>query len=246
MNRRLFHHFRHIRARSAPEQRNYSSDILLAGGAVGAWLAWFAIVFTFWFYGAARDRNVNYPDPIRFPVDSRLLAISIIPKTEPTASGAETPAVKSGPDGFSLYWNDWGNGIEEAAREHKPVFVVFMRPKDRWTMDMETQILFTPKTRKSLYEEWVCIRIDLDTPWNGASFGGRPMTYRGLAHYFHADSTPTPSFLFIDKNGSPVQIVSGNMGKELIGSLLDYMKNEIYAKKIPFEEYRRTLSSAGR
>jgi len=75
MYRRLFHRFPNIRSRFSMQPRYTSTDILLAGGAVGAFLAWFAIMFAFWYFGAALEYSINSPDPIRFPYESKLFVI---------------------------------------------------------------------------------------------------------------------------------------------------------------------------
>ena len=105
MNPRLFHHIRHIRSCSAAETRDDNLDILLAGGAVGAWLAWFTIIFSFWYFGAieeATDKALNYPEPVNFTVEGKLLAIrddhqialaipNVVDKSAPNTSAEKGP-----------------------------------------------------------------------------------------------------------------------------------------------------------
>jgi thioredoxin-related protein len=65
------------------------------------------------------------------------------------------------------------------------------------------------------------------------------MSYRAFAVYFRVDSLP--AFVFIDREGKPVQRVSGYWSADMFGPLLDYMQGEVYKRNIAFEEYLKEL-----
>jgi len=54
---------------------------------------------------------------------------------------------------------------------------------------------------------------------------------------------------FIDKNGKPVQIISGRKlldfykDDTFLGFILDYMRDETYKKGISFREYREQINA---
>jgi len=111
---------------------------------------------------------------------------------------------------------------------------------------MEKETLSNPAISDRLNEKWVCIRVNANNR-NGYvpfSVGMGLMSYRAFAVYFRVDSLP--AFVFIDREGKPVQRVSGYWSADMFGPLLDYMQGEMYMRNITFEEYRRSLSSSGR
>lgn len=140
------------------------------------------------------------------------------------------------------YWNEWNEGFVLAKREHKPVIAYFINGyRLHWTLEYP---LFIPEIKRHLAKDWVCINIDIYPGYPTVTFHGKQMTTAGLAYYFHVDKFP--AFLFFDKEGNPIQTVTGFMREITFGELLDYMENEVYAKNISFEEYRKTLKATGR
>jgi len=60
-----------------------------------------------------------------------------------------------------------------------------------------------------------------------------------VAEYFETDDEWK---LKTDKDGKPIHLLPGYVPKEQFGPLLDYMKDELYKKKVNFRDYLKSVS----
>jgi hypothetical protein len=84
MYRRLFHHFPHIRSRSAIELRHNNSEILLTGGAVGAVLVVFIVLIYFWWVCYWLQES---PAPVTYIIGETM--VTVADASLPTGGGGK-------------------------------------------------------------------------------------------------------------------------------------------------------------
>ncbi len=87
---------------------------------------------------------------------------------------------------------------------------------------------------------WVGIKIDTEDREKRVTFDSKTMSHQEISQHFRV--TELPSYLFIDKEGNPVHIQPGYIPKERFGPMLDYIKDELYKKKIKFIDYLKSKS----
>ena len=124
------------------------------------------------------------------------------------------------------WYNDWDAGIKAANSEKKPVLVDFTAGWCKWCKVMEEKTFSDPEIKKTFTADWITIRIDTEDAKTQGTFKDRTLTYRELAGSFGV--TGLPSFLFLDKNGEPITVISGYKEKKEFGVILDFFKDEIY------------------
>jgi len=126
------------------------------------------------------------------------------------------------------WYHDWDEGIAAAVKEKKPILVDFYADWCKWCKVMDDETFSAPEVKKIFASDWVTIRIDTQDTETMGSFKGKTLTFRQMAGAFGV--TGLPSYLFIDKEGEPVTIISGYRPKEQFIPMLDYLKNEQYKK----------------
>ena len=138
------------------------------------------------------------------------------------------------------WYSDWDKGMEAAKKESKPVLVDFFAEWCRWCHVMDEQTFSAPEIEDRFSKNWVTIRVNTQDKNRYATYDGKSMPYQELSGYFQV--TGLPSYLFMDKEGRPVHLLPGYVPKEQFGPLLDYMKDELYKKKINFSDYFKSVS----
>ena len=133
------------------------------------------------------------------------------------------------------WYTDWDKGIEAAKKEKKPVIIDFYANWCHWCKVMEEKTFSADEIKKRFSEDWIAIKINSDHKEKQGTFEGKTMSYPQLVRYFKVSGFP--SYLFIDKEGNPVTIVSSYIPKEQFGPMLDYIKDELYKKNIKFNDY---------
>ena len=59
--------------------------------------------------------------------------------------------------------------------------------------------------------------------------------YDDLRRHFQVRGVP--AFVFFDRTGKPIQHIEGAKDRETFGLILDYLRDEVYAKDISFAAY---------
>lgn len=160
-------------------------------------------------------------------------------------SGNLSQTSMSSLDDEKKWQEDWDAGFDLAAKVNKPVLVDFCSTQ---SLTPEFQVAFSaPAIKKRLTEDWVTVRIKFENYEKTGTYADKTMSYHELSKYFRIRSRP--ALLFIDKNGKPVQIISGSKlldfykDDTFLGFILDYMKDETYKKGISFKEYREQINA---
>ena len=133
------------------------------------------------------------------------------------------------------WYHDWNQGIATAKNEQKPVLVDFYADWCKWCEVMDEKTFSDPGIKKLFASDWITIKIYTEDKKTKGTFKDSTMSYNQLTRAFRVSGLP--SYLFIDKNGEPVTVIPGYIPKEKFSRILDYMKNELYLKKVDFQEY---------
>jgi len=164
-------------------------------------------------------------------------AIAESRETQNTAAASDIKSVK---DMRVTWYHDWDKGIEAAKREAKPVLIDFFAEWCKWCHVMDEQTFSAPEIKNRFSKNWVTIRVNTEDRNRYATYDGKSMSYQDLSGYFQV--TGLPSYLFMDKDGKPIHLLPGYVPKEQFGPLLDYMKDELYKKKVNFSDYLKSVS----
>jgi len=174
-----------------------------------------------------------------------LLLCSLYTISIAQVSGNLSQTALSSLDDEKKWQENWDAGFELAAKENKPILVEFCSTQ---SLSPEYQTTFSaPLIQKRLTEDWVTVRIKFENYDDTGTYAGNTMSYYELTKYFRIESRP--ALLFIDKNGKPVQIISGRKlldfykDDTFLGFILDYMRDETYKKGISFKEYREQINA---
>ena len=161
------------------------------------------------------------------------------------------------------WYHDWNTGMEAAKKEQKPVLVDFSADWCKWCHVMEEKTFSAPEIKKRLDSGWISIRIDTEerdktgTVYfdessraalmylkdENSNFEEKPLSHQQLLGFFGIRGLP--SYLFIDREGKPLQKITSYIEKEEFAVILDFIKEEAYKKNISFEDYRKSKTGGG-
>jgi len=130
----------------------------------------------------------------------------------------------------TIWFEDWDEGMETAKRDTKPVIVDFIAPACPGCNTLNEKTLSAPEIVQRFKEDWVCIRIHILYKNKYGTYDDDIINYFDIPEYFGVKGLPT--LLFFDKNGKHVYSLAGFIDKKRFSQLLDYMKNEDFAKGI--------------
>lgn len=137
------------------------------------------------------------------------------------------------------WYHDWNEGLAAALEQHKPVLIDFYADWCEWCKVMD-EVTFSDSTvAAKLADRWVSIRIDTENVQASGMFRGESKNYNEMATFFGVQGLP--SFLFIDKNGEPITVVSGYHEAPGFMVILDFIEQEIY--KLPEEDQQKFIES---
>lgn len=156
---------------------------------------------------------------------------------EPSALPAkeENRGGTAGLQGEGVWYLDWDEGIEAAKKAAKPVVVNFHADWCGYCRAMDENTLRAPQITKMLASDWVAIRVDVEDRKTEGTFEGKRLPYSDLAQFLGVRGLP--SFLFIDAQGGPIQVVSGYFSAQNFEFLLDYVRTGLYKGDMSLEEY---------
>ena len=146
---------------------------------------------------------------------------------------AETPGKK-------IWYDEWDEAMFAAKKENKPVMVDFYTNACPSCKAMDNTTFLEPEILKRFGSEWIGIKVNCHKLDKKGTYKGKIMDYGELSQYFKIRYVPT--FLFLDKNGEPVQVIIGYQEKDELASFLDYMRDEVYKENIKFGDYKKNLT----
>lgn len=131
---------------------------------------------------------------------------------------------------------DWYE-LEEAqvlAKEHdKKVLIYAEASWCTYCKKMEQQVLSETDVQEMMATYFYPVRVDIESD-KKLRFNGKEMTQQEFARQMRVTGTPT--FFFIDREGSVLGAQPGFIPKDIYQSLLTYLGTDAY-DKIGFEEY---------
>ena len=132
------------------------------------------------------------------------------------------------------WYHDWDEGMAAAKKAEKPVLVDFYTDWCKWCEVMDEKTFSAPEIMKIFASDWITIKINAEENRKSGTFKDENLTYSKLAMTLGVRAFP--SYLFIDKEGEIVNIVTGFKEKKQFSAILDYFKNEIYKKDEKFQK----------
>jgi thioredoxin-related protein len=138
------------------------------------------------------------------------------------------------------WYHDWDEGIAAAAREKKPIIVDFYTDWCKWCKVMDKETFAAPSVMEIMTAGWIKIKIDAENGEKSGTFKDQTLEYNKLAAAFGVRGYP--SYLFFDKEGQPVTVISGYHEKENFIPMLDYFTKELYIKEVNLQEYVKSKS----
>ena len=144
--------------------------------------------------------------------------------------------------------------MEAAKKENKPVYVHFTADWCKWCIKMEKETYSTEEIKKRMGNDWITIKIDTEDKEKSCTvyINDKEKIARGYIKgdmgYFEEKNMSNqqlvgmfggslPTLLFVDKEGEFVYPNKGYLPKEVFTPMLDYFRDELYAKDVKLQEY---------
>ncbi len=133
------------------------------------------------------------------------------------------------------WYHDWDEGLAAAKRENKPIIVDFYTDWCHWCTVMDEETFSAPAVMKAMNDDWVKIKINAEDNNTKGTFRDKTLPYSNLAQAFGVRGYP--SYLFFDKEGQPITVISSYFEKEKFLPILEYFEKELYAEEVNLQEY---------
>lgn len=132
-------------------------------------------------------------------------------------------------------WLSFGEGIELAEKEKKPIVIDFYTSWCRWCKVMDEKTFSDSEVQSYLAEHFVSIRINAESRSDRFSFKGKQYSAVELTRSFGVKGFP--SLAYLDREGGLITIVPGFVPKETFLPFLHYIQKECYKQQMTFEEF---------
>jgi len=117
----------------------------------------------------------------------------------------------------------------------KPVLIFFYTEWCTYCVKMDKEIFADNEVAQYMNDNYINIRVNPEKENNKITVMGKDITPYELMMHIGARGFPTT--LFFDKNFKPVTTVPGYVNKKTFVPVLNYVKEELYKKNIPLEDY---------
>ncbi len=152
--------------------------------------------------------------------------------TEQEGIEAATPAAEKA----SVEWRDFNAGLKLAKEQGKPVVMDFYADWCGWCKKMEAEVFTDGEVAEKLKKSYIAVRIHTDTnPGETINYKNHVLTKQEFAMMLGVQGLPT--VVFMDRDGNLITKIPGFVNKGMFLSLLGYIKDECYQKKVPFQDY---------
>ncbi len=135
-----------------------------------------------------------------------------------------------------IKWYDFNLGFTAVKNSKKPAVIDFYADWCIWCKTMDKETFANPAVEKKLNRDYIAIRINVEKN-ETILYENKTYTAQEFAAYCGVEGLPT--LVFMDKEGKLVTRIPGYIKADVFLSLLDYMKDECYKKKVSFHEYRQ-------
>ncbi|MFC1651031.1 thioredoxin family protein [Candidatus Latescibacterota bacterium] len=138
------------------------------------------------------------------------------------------------------WYHDWNEGLAAAAKENKPIIVDFYTDWCKWCKVMDKETFAAPEVMDIMTAGWIKIKIDAEEEKKSGTFRDQTFEYNKLSAAFGVSGFP--SYLFFNKAGEPITVISGYYETNKFIPVLDYFTKELYTKDVNFQEYIESKS----
>jgi thioredoxin-related protein len=128
---------------------------------------------------------------------------------------------------------EYDEGLEQAKKEGKKVFVEFTAKWCGWCKKMHATTFREPEIVKVMNDNYVAVSVDGDSR-DSLNIDGWITSERALAREYRVTSYPT--YWFLTSEAEPIAPLKGYRDKTSLGYILDYLKDDLY-KTVSFENY---------
>ena len=142
-----------------------------------------------------------------------------------------------------IKWYSWEDGVAEAAKTKKKIFIDVFTDWCGWCKKMDASTFQDPDVVKYMSENFVAIKFDAEQDkeilFNGYNYKLLPSGRKGtheLALSLLKGNAGYPSFVYMDQDLKRIRVSPGFKQAPQLISELKFAKEEAY-KKIPFEAY---------
>ncbi len=149
-------------------------------------------------------------------------------------SGTEKPkpAVSSSTE---INWQRYDDGLAQAQKEGKKVFVEFTAKWCGWCKRMHATTFKDPIVVNLLSKYYVTVSVDGDSK-DSLNIDGYITTEKRLAREYRVTGYPT--YWFLTPEAEPIAPVKGYRDAKALGDILDYLKDDQY-KTVKYEDFLR-------
>ena len=134
----------------------------------------------------------------------------------------------------SIKWYRLDKGLQKAKKLKKPVLVDFHADWCGWCKVMDKKTFSNQNIINKINKDYIAIKVKVDSK-EALYYKSQKMTPQQFARKVGVQGLP--AFLFIDKNGRIIRIVSGYQEAKIFLPILGYIKDECYNKNVPFIDY---------
>ena len=147
-----------------------------------------------------------------------------------------------GAPGGGVQWKGYEEGMKIARSETKPAVIDFYASWCHWCVVMEKDTFANAGVVKKLSEDFVPIKIDMESS-KPISVNGQSLRPADFAAMMGVRGLPT--IVFVDKNGEIITQIPGYIKTDTFLPLLSYIKSECYLQHVSFKDYLEKKGDCG-
>jgi thioredoxin-related protein len=156
----------------------------------------------------------------------------------------EKPAGLKGED-IKITWHSFNEGLKLASGKKKHIVMDFYADWCGWCRKMEAEVFSDPEVAAKLRDNYVCIRIHTDRDYNETiKYKNHVLTKQEFSMMLGVQGLPT--VVFLDGQGNLITKIPGYINKDTFLPLLNYIREECYLKKVPFQDYMDGKAPCGK
>lgn len=135
----------------------------------------------------------------------------------------------------AIKWYSLNEGMENAKKYGKPVFIFFYTDWCIYCKKMDMEVFSDRDVISYMNENYISIRVNPETDKSSTNVMGMTLGAQDLMRYSGAKGYP--ALMFWDKKQQPVTTFPGFIEKGTFLPVLKYMDSECYLKKISLDSY---------